>query len=292
METDPAPSGAGRLLHRASSAEGSLFLGVTGDSPPGQPSTLRTNTEKFSFKSLIAWKRGVRTSSAQKVTLGKRVICTWTTSLNTEHLSKCAQQRWRWSANQNDTRKEQPLFVCLLAYNSHTLTVNTRLWASSPSKAEISPNKLILPDSGWTFRRTSWWNSQALPLKNAWQSHGSLWRLHWRLLVLCRVALDQELEPRSLRACVEVSKLRRSFWYRRALSGAQRGGITPEKGGLKKVFFAGWGLWRGFGAVLSVKALWIFCCGKQLWHDLLSVCLSFLIRIALMHLHLTFNWNS
>lgn len=44
METDPAPSGGGRLLHRASSAEWSLFLGVkspaAGDPPLGHPSTV------------------------------------------------------------------------------------------------------------------------------------------------------------------------------------------------------------------------------------------------------------
>lgn len=39
METEPAPSGGGRLPHHASSAEFSLFLGVAGDSPPGHPST-------------------------------------------------------------------------------------------------------------------------------------------------------------------------------------------------------------------------------------------------------------
>lgn len=46
METDPAPSGGGRLLHRASSVEWSLFLGVTGESPLGHPSTWSIR-EKF-----------------------------------------------------------------------------------------------------------------------------------------------------------------------------------------------------------------------------------------------------
>lgn len=39
METDPAPSGGGRLPAQASSAEFSLFLRVAGDSPPAHPST-------------------------------------------------------------------------------------------------------------------------------------------------------------------------------------------------------------------------------------------------------------
>lgn len=46
METEPAPSGAGRLLHRASSADRSLFLGVTGDSLLGHPSTFSRGTTK------------------------------------------------------------------------------------------------------------------------------------------------------------------------------------------------------------------------------------------------------
>lgn len=52
MVTDPAPSGAGRLLHRASSTEWSLFLGfrsrANGDSPLGHPSTLSIR-KQFSY---------------------------------------------------------------------------------------------------------------------------------------------------------------------------------------------------------------------------------------------------
>lgn len=44
--TDPAPSGGGRLLHRASSAEWSLFLGVSGDSPAGHPSTFSRGSKR------------------------------------------------------------------------------------------------------------------------------------------------------------------------------------------------------------------------------------------------------
>lgn len=50
MGTDPAPSGGGRLLHCASSAEWSLFLGVAGDSPPGHPSTFGTSKGLVNFR--------------------------------------------------------------------------------------------------------------------------------------------------------------------------------------------------------------------------------------------------
>ncbi len=52
------------------------------------------------------------------------------------------------------TQPTQILFKHLIVC-SETLTVNMRLLGSLPSGAALPPNELILPDQGYTFRRTS-----------------------------------------------------------------------------------------------------------------------------------------
>lgn len=77
METDPAPSGGGRLLHRASSVEWSLFLGVTGDSPLGHPSTCGIRKKKVLVNLLFAiWTSADYTHTSVQV---KLFVCALTT---------------------------------------------------------------------------------------------------------------------------------------------------------------------------------------------------------------------
>jgi len=76
METDPAPSGGGRLLHCASSTEWSLLLGVTGDSPLGHPSTFSTKCNTL-VNFLVARKSSSSQFQCSQICLGNRLFAPW-----------------------------------------------------------------------------------------------------------------------------------------------------------------------------------------------------------------------
>lgn len=162
-----------------------------------------------------------------------------------EHLSKYAQQKRVSIANQNNFNFFPPYM------RNDALTVNARHWRSSPSEDRWSPDKLILLNEDYNFRKIGLWETRGTAMGDRLLK---TWLRVTRHLSSHHGPGDPPWRCVQTRVC-KVSKLRWSF---SAGGGRLRVAHVEFTNSWKwragETFPAGWGHWFEFGTVWNFSS--------------------------------------